>query len=224
MTRSVRARCRVRQGALRRHIRHSGVAGVADAGHRGVARLGAAHRAGDPLQPHRADGRARRDPDGPDHGARGHLLVTLGAGSSPESTVAPTWTEPRRRASSCKQVAAGNGFLTARGLDIAAVVGDIAAELGTTPSRVALARTLLNPAVTVPIVGARSLAQLDDNLGALDVRVDPAQQARLAEVSAIELGFPAVPCAASTSPDKRAQDDAASASKLAASDSHPAAN
>ena len=101
---------------------------------------------------------------------------------------------------------------------------DIAAEFVTTPSRVALARTLLNPAVTAPIVGARSLAQLDDNLGALDVRLGPAQQARLAEVSAIELGFPAVPCAASTSPDKRAQHDAASASKLAASDSHPAAN
>ena len=39
-------------------------------------------------------------------------------------------------------------------------------------------------------MGARSLAQLDDNLGALDVRVDPAQQARLAEVSAIKPGFP----------------------------------
>ena len=104
------------------------------------------------------------------------------------------------------------------------MVKDIAAELGTTPSRVALARTLLNPAVTAPIAGARSLAQLDDNLGALDVRLDPAQQARLAEVSAIELGFPTVPCAASTSPDKRAQHDAASASKLAASDNRPAAN
>jgi aryl-alcohol dehydrogenase-like predicted oxidoreductase len=69
-------------------------------------------------------------------------------------------------------------------------VKDIAAELGTTPSRVALARTLLNPAVTAPIGGARSLAQLDDNLGALDVRLDPAQQARLGEVSAIEPGFP----------------------------------
>jgi aryl-alcohol dehydrogenase-like predicted oxidoreductase len=47
----------------------------------------------------------------------------------------------------------GNGFLTERGLDIAAVVKDIAAEFVTTPSRVALARTLLNPAVTAPIVG-----------------------------------------------------------------------
>ena len=70
------------------------------------------------------------------------------------------------------------------------MVKDIAAELDTTPSRVALAWTLLNPAVTAPIVGARSLTQLEDNLGALDVQLAPAQQARLDEVSAIELGFP----------------------------------
>lgn len=89
-----------------------------------------------------------------------------------------------------KEVATGNGFLTARGLDIAEVVTDIAAEIGTTPSRVALAWTLLRPAVTAPIVGARSLAQLDDNLGALRVELDPRHQARLDEVSAIELGFP----------------------------------
>lgn len=89
-----------------------------------------------------------------------------------------------------KQVATENGFLTARGLDVAEVVNDIAAEIGTTPSRVALAWTFLNPAVTAPIVGARGLAQLDDNLGALQVTLDPGQQARLDEVSAIELGFP----------------------------------
>jgi len=70
----------------------------------------------------------------------------------------------------------------------------------------------------------RSLAQFDDNLGALDVRLGPAQQAGLAAVSAIELDSPAVPCAALTSPDKWPQHDAASASKLAASGSRPAAN
>lgn len=93
-------------------------------------------------------------------------------------------------ASSRKQVAAGNGFLTSRALDVAETVKNIAAELGTTPSRVALAWTLLNPAVTAPIVGARSLTQLEDNLGALDVSLAPAQQAGLDEISAIELGFP----------------------------------
>jgi len=70
------------------------------------------------------------------------------------------------------------------------VVKEVAAEIGTTPSRVALAWTLLNPAVTAPTAGVRSLAQLDDNLGALQIRFDPGERTRLEEVSAIELGFP----------------------------------
>ena len=89
-----------------------------------------------------------------------------------------------------KAVAAGNGFLTARGLEIAEVVKEVAAKLGTTPSRVALAWTLLNPAVVAPIVGARTLAQLDDNLEVFGISLEPEQRVRLAEASAVDLGFP----------------------------------
>jgi aryl-alcohol dehydrogenase-like predicted oxidoreductase len=89
-----------------------------------------------------------------------------------------------------KNVAAANGSLTGRSLAIAAVVTDVARELGVTPAQVAIAWTLRNPAVTAPIAGARTLAQLQDNLGALDVRFDEAQLARLEAASAIELGFP----------------------------------
>lgn len=87
-------------------------------------------------------------------------------------------------------VAVANGFLTERGLDIAAVAAEVAAELGTTASRVALAWTLLNSAVVAPLVGARTVAQLADNLGALDVELSPEQQARLASASDVDLGFP----------------------------------
>jgi aryl-alcohol dehydrogenase-like predicted oxidoreductase len=86
--------------------------------------------------------------------------------------------------------AIGNGFLTERGLEIAEVVKDVAAEIGTTPSRVALAWTLLSPAVVASLVGARTLAHLDDNLGALQVELDAKQRARLEEASAVDLGFP----------------------------------
>jgi aryl-alcohol dehydrogenase-like predicted oxidoreductase len=89
-----------------------------------------------------------------------------------------------------RDIAVGSGALTERGLGIADAVGAVAAEIGETPSRVALAWTLLNPAVTAPIVGARTLAQLEDNLGALDVELPAEQRARLEEASAIELGFP----------------------------------
>ncbi|MGV9679677.1 aldo/keto reductase [Nocardia sp. NPDC003482] len=89
-----------------------------------------------------------------------------------------------------KNVALANGSLTERGLDIAEVVKDVAAELNRTPSQVALAWTLRNPAVTAPIVGARTPAQLEDNLGALEVEFDAAQVDRLERASAVELGFP----------------------------------
>ena len=89
-----------------------------------------------------------------------------------------------------KAVAAGNGFLTAHGLEIAEVVKEVAAKLGTTPLRVALAWTLLNPAVVAPIVGARTLAQLDDNLEVFGISLEPEQRVRLTEASAVDLGFP----------------------------------
>lgn len=87
-------------------------------------------------------------------------------------------------------VAIANGALTERGLAIAEVVKAVAAELGCAASQVALAWTLLNADVTAPIIGVRSLAQLEDNLGALDVRFTDEQRARLEAASAIELGFP----------------------------------
>ncbi|TDD09930.1 aldo/keto reductase [Nonomuraea deserti] len=89
-----------------------------------------------------------------------------------------------------KNVAAANGSLTERALGVAEVVKQVAAEVGATPSQVALAWTTLEPAVTAPIVGARTAAQLEDNLGALDVRFTEEQLVRLAEVSRVDLGFP----------------------------------
>jgi aryl-alcohol dehydrogenase-like predicted oxidoreductase len=89
-----------------------------------------------------------------------------------------------------KNMAAANGALSERGLDIAEVVKKVAADIGTTPSQVALAWTMHNPAVTAPIIGARTPAQFVDNLGALEVRIPDDALASLEEVSAIQLGFP----------------------------------
>ncbi|MGO4262019.1 aldo/keto reductase [Lysobacter sp. TAB13] len=89
-----------------------------------------------------------------------------------------------------KNVAAGNGALSERSLAIADVVKEVAADIGKTPAQVALAWTLLHPAVTSPIIGARTLAQLEDNLGALEVSFSDEQRARLDRASAIEPGFP----------------------------------
>jgi aryl-alcohol dehydrogenase-like predicted oxidoreductase len=89
-----------------------------------------------------------------------------------------------------RNVAANNESLTERGLAIAEVVSEVAAEMGRSPAQVALAWTLLNPAVTAPILGVRTIAQLESNLGALEVVFSPDQRVRLDKASAIELGFP----------------------------------
>jgi aryl-alcohol dehydrogenase-like predicted oxidoreductase len=82
------------------------------------------------------------------------------------------------------------GELSLRSLAVVDVVKSVALELGKTPAQVSLAWLLAHPAVTCPIVGARTLAQLHDNLGALDVQLSAAQLAELFEASAIRLGFP----------------------------------
>ncbi|MFF0740362.1 aldo/keto reductase [Streptomyces sp. NPDC004111] len=89
-----------------------------------------------------------------------------------------------------KEFNIANGALTERGLAIADVVKEVAAEHGTSPGRVGLAWLLHNPDVTAPIVGARTPAQLEDNLGALEVELTASQLARLDRAGAIELGFP----------------------------------
>ena len=55
-------------------------------------------------------------------------------------------------------------------------------ELGEEPADVALAWMLQNPLVTSPIIGPRTMAQLEGNLHALDIVLDEAAMARLDEI------------------------------------------
>lgn len=82
------------------------------------------------------------------------------------------------------------GSISPRKLQIAREVAAIAAELHATPASVALAWTLRHPSVTSPIIGARTVAQLEGNLTALDVSLSAAHLERLAEVSAAPAVFP----------------------------------
>jgi aryl-alcohol dehydrogenase-like predicted oxidoreductase len=60
------------------------------------------------------------------------------------------------------------------------------AREGATCAQVALAWLLAQPAVTSVIMGARTMAQLEENLGAADLQLTPDEVARLNEVSALE--------------------------------------
>jgi len=75
--------------------------------------------------------------------------------------------------------------------DVVDVVEGVAKELGTTATRVALAWVRSRPAVASPIVGARTVAQLDDNLDAADVTLPPQAIARLDAATRPTLNFPA---------------------------------
>jgi aryl-alcohol dehydrogenase-like predicted oxidoreductase len=65
---------------------------------------------------------------------------------------------------------------TTRGL---AVLREIAGELGATVNQVVLAWLIGGDVTTVPIVGVSSLAQLEEALGALDLKLDGEHRARL---------------------------------------------
>lgn len=82
------------------------------------------------------------------------------------------------------------GSIAEKNLRIAQAVVDLAEEMGATPSQVALSWVRQQPGVIIPLIGAKTAAQLEDNLGCLAVTLSEDQLARLAEVSKIELGFP----------------------------------
>jgi aryl-alcohol dehydrogenase-like predicted oxidoreductase len=67
-----------------------------------------------------------------------------------------------------------------------------AREIGCTPAQLALAWQLAKPEVTSVIIGARTQAQLADNLGAVGVTVPPEIMERLEKVSRLEPEYPGV--------------------------------
>lgn len=81
-------------------------------------------------------------------------------------------------------------FDTDRHWRILDAVDQVAKETDSKPTQVALAWLLRKTAVTSVIFGARSLEQLDENLGAATLKLDDAHQAALDEASAFELGYP----------------------------------
>jgi aryl-alcohol dehydrogenase-like predicted oxidoreductase len=79
---------------------------------------------------------------------------------------------------------------TERNFQIVAEVKKVASEVQKSPAQVALAWLLSKPTVTSVLLGASKLEQLENNLGALDIRLSPDQIERLDEMSRVEMGFP----------------------------------
>ncbi len=84
-----------------------------------------------------------------------------------------------------------------RTYEILDVLFEVAREANSTPARIALNWLHRQPGATAPIIGARTIEQLEDNLAALDVELTSDQLSRLSQVSRPKLNFPAEFLAAS---------------------------
>jgi aryl-alcohol dehydrogenase-like predicted oxidoreductase len=74
--------------------------------------------------------------------------------------------------------------------DIVDVVVDEAQKLGVTPLALSLAWNLSRPGVVAPIIGPKSVVQLEDNFAALDVDLPIEAGARIDEASRPRQGYP----------------------------------
>src|SRR5688572_5135851 len=83
-----------------------------------------------------------------------------------------------------------NVYANERTWQVIDVLLAVASEVERTPAQVALNWLLQNPAVTAPILGARTLAHLEDNLGATGWSLTPEQVARLDQASMLPLPYP----------------------------------
>lgn len=80
--------------------------------------------------------------------------------------------------------------LTERNLAIAAEVARVATEADRSPAQVALNWVLHRPGVTSVVLGARTVSQLDDNLGAAGWALEPVHVEALDKISDTPLPYP----------------------------------
>jgi aryl-alcohol dehydrogenase-like predicted oxidoreductase len=88
------------------------------------------------------------------------------------------------------RISANSRRLAEKNLEIARAVVQVAGEVGCTPSQVAINWLRRQAGIVIPMLGARTLAQIQDNLGCLDAELPDAAAAKLDEVSRVPLGFP----------------------------------
>jgi aryl-alcohol dehydrogenase-like predicted oxidoreductase len=82
------------------------------------------------------------------------------------------------------------GSQAERELSLAREVRTLSGKMGRSPAQVAINWVRQQPGTIVPILGARTETQIQDDLGCLDFELPPDQLQHLAEASPIQLGFP----------------------------------
>jgi aryl-alcohol dehydrogenase-like predicted oxidoreductase len=77
-----------------------------------------------------------------------------------------------------------------RAVRVVAAVKTVADQVRRSLAQVALAWLRYRPVSVIPIIGARKLSQLEDNLASYDLSLSGEQLKTLDEASRVELGFP----------------------------------
>ena len=121
--------------------------------------------------------------------------VEYGLGITPWSPLKSGMLTGKYTRESAKTATPGRGAFVSRAFTEQAftvldVLVDVAKAAGTTPARAALAWVVQRPAVASTIIGARTMEQLLDNLGALEVKLTTEQVQKLDEASKPTLNFP----------------------------------
>jgi aryl-alcohol dehydrogenase-like predicted oxidoreductase len=83
-----------------------------------------------------------------------------------------------------------DNLLTEKNIAIAEEVEKIAKEIGKTPAQVAVNWTRQKSYNIIPIIGARTVKQLEDSIGCLDFKLSDENMQRLDKISEIKYGFP----------------------------------
>jgi aryl-alcohol dehydrogenase-like predicted oxidoreductase len=121
--------------------------------------------------------------------------LELGLGVTPWSPLKSGMLTGKYTRESAKMATPGRGAFVSRAFTESAfnvldVLVAVASEASTTPARAALAWVAQRPGIASTIIGARTMEQLEDNAGALDVTLTAGQIQRLNEVSVPKLNFP----------------------------------
>ena len=114
----------------------------------------------------------------------------LGLGLMPWSPLKSGWLSGKFSRTSRGDSTRAIGAPTERDWRIIDQVAAVAKQLDTSSAQVAISWVHGRPGVASTLVGARTVAQLNDNLAALTVALTPAQRASLDEVSKPTLNFP----------------------------------
>lgn len=123
------------------------------------------------------------------------MALELGLGITPWSplksgVLSGKYTRENAGQNSADRGALMTGFLNESTYALVDELRAIARARDTTVARVALSWVQNRPGVTSTIIGARRLAQLEDNVNALDVALTPEDLARLEALTKPKLGFP----------------------------------